>query len=171
VAFAAPRAPGPGDKLPPFILQDQEGKLRKSESLHADRPLVISFFAANCPPCRKELPVLQRIHAEQGEKVRIVVVVLDPEGLRTFGPHKEEHGITFTVLDGSGGVLQDQLGIDSLPRVMLVGKNGVIKEILAGFDAAKAGEFEGRILRLAGEGRGQRSSQSPVPAPQPFPSW
>jgi peroxiredoxin len=170
-ALAAPRSPRPGERLPSFILQDQEGKLRKAESLCADRPLALSFFAANCPACRKELPILQRIHAEQGGRIRVVLVLLDPEGLRVFAPFKEELGITFTVLDGSGGVLQDQLGIDSLPRVMLVGQGGVIKEILIGFDPGKSGEFEAKILKLAGEGRRQPDPPSPIPNPEPFPSW
>jgi thiol-disulfide isomerase/thioredoxin len=152
-ALSAPRALGPGDQLPSFILQDQDGKLRKAEALHADLPLVLSFFATNCGPCKKELPVLQRIHAAYGEKIRIALVVLDPGGLKLFAPYRKEHGITFTQLDGSGGAVQDLLGIDALPRVLLVGRGGVVRESILGFDPAKAGEFEAKIVALAGEPR------------------
>lgn len=146
---AAQRTPGSGDLLPSFTLPDQLGTLRKVEALYADKPLVLSFFARSCGPCKKELPILQRIHAAHGAKVLIAVVVLDPEGLRVFAPFRTEHGITFTILDGSGGAVQDLLAIDSIPRVFLVGRDGVIRESLLGFDSAKADEFEAKVLALA----------------------
>jgi thiol-disulfide isomerase/thioredoxin len=148
---AADKALGPGDPLPIFVLQDQEGKPRNSETLCADRPLVLSFFARNCASCNWELPVLQQIHADHGEQVRVVVVVLDPEGLAVFAPFGSKYGVSFTVLDGSGGVLQDLLGIDCLPRVLLVGRDGIIRESLLGFSPDQADEFEAKVLGLAGE--------------------
>jgi thiol-disulfide isomerase/thioredoxin len=147
--LAKQKDPEAGDQLPSFILRDQDGKLQEAEVLHADRPLVLSFFARNCGPCKKELPVLQRLHAAHGEKVRIVVVVLDPEGIPVFVPYIKEHSITFTVLNGSGGDIQDLLGIDALPRVLLVARGGLILESIIGFDPSKANEFEAKIAGLA----------------------
>ena len=58
-------APGVGDRLPPFLLPDESGKLVSSDALLAVGPLVVSFNRGHwCPFCRLELLALNDIYPD-----------------------------------------------------------------------------------------------------------
>lgn len=64
-AEAGTGAPGVGDKLPPFLLPDESGKLVSSEALLAAGSLVVSFNRGHwCPFCRLELLALNDVYPE-----------------------------------------------------------------------------------------------------------
>ncbi len=45
-------------------------------SLVGDRPVVLNFWAAECPPCRAELPEFQEFHEEYGDRILVLGVDL-----------------------------------------------------------------------------------------------
>jgi thiol-disulfide isomerase/thioredoxin len=49
-----------------------------AELLEQDKPLVLNFWAALCPPCRAEMPDIQRMFERHGDDVTIVGVDLGP---------------------------------------------------------------------------------------------
>ena len=77
---AQPEAPKPKsipDKLPDITLADRSGKPTKLSSL-AGRPLMVNFWATWCAPCRREIPLLNKIRAErQAQNAEIVGVAVD----------------------------------------------------------------------------------------------
>jgi thiol-disulfide isomerase/thioredoxin len=63
--------------LPEFSLMDREGRTR---SLHdwAGKSLVINFWATWCAPCRKEIPLLQKLQRERaGEGFQVIGIAVD----------------------------------------------------------------------------------------------
>lgn len=63
--------------LPEFSLVDGEGRTR---SLHdwAGKSLVINFWATWCAPCRKEIPLLQKLQRERaGEGFQVIGIAVD----------------------------------------------------------------------------------------------
>jgi thiol-disulfide isomerase/thioredoxin len=98
------------------------------------RPLLINFWATWCPPCIKEMPVLDRFHATHGQRVQVIGLAIDrldavqaflarqpvrfavglasvagSELSRTLG--NEMGALPFTVLlDAQGYVAQRKLG-------------------------------------------------------------
>ncbi|MBK6451062.1 MAG: TlpA family protein disulfide reductase [Proteobacteria bacterium] len=77
-------------RLPPLTLSSLEGR---SVSLadFAGKPTVVNLWATWCPPCRREMPALQRAQAanpdvnivfvNQGEDARTIAAFLDRQGL------------------------------------------------------------------------------------------
>ena len=62
---AGAAAPKVGDPLSPFVLPDEAGRLRSSDALLADGPLVISFNRGSwCPLCWLELTALNDRRAD-----------------------------------------------------------------------------------------------------------
>ena len=49
------------------------------ELLSSGRPLVINFWGASCPPCRKEIPLLQEIHEANSAKLIVLGLDMGPE--------------------------------------------------------------------------------------------
>lgn len=45
-------------------------------SLLGQRPVVLNFWAAECPPCRAELPEFQRFHENYGDRVLVLGIDL-----------------------------------------------------------------------------------------------
>lgn len=87
-ASAAPEAPADEaapaesakkipDTLPEITLQDRDGK-PTALSKYANRPLMVNFWATWCAPCRREIPLLNRLHRERkAQNVEIVGIAVD----------------------------------------------------------------------------------------------
>ena len=153
---AGKNAPAIGDKLPPFLLPDEDGHLIASESLLADGPLVVSFNRGNwCPFCWLELSALQDVYTAICEAGGSVVSIT-PE-VATFSRRlKNRLGLAFPVLTdmdngyalelGLAIALTDEVrglyvrsGIDlgafqrndawmlPLPATLVVGRDGIVR--------------------------------------------
>lgn len=65
------------DTLPEFTLADRDGKPTPLSS-YAGRPLMVNFWATWCAPCRREIPLLNKIRMERKpQNVEIVGVAVD----------------------------------------------------------------------------------------------
>ncbi len=72
--------------LPEFDLVDTDGNRHRSED-YLGQPLVVNFWATWCPPCRAEMPALQRAWeqlAKDGISVLGINVGEDAETVRSF---------------------------------------------------------------------------------------
>ena len=77
--------------LPPLTLQSTDGRAVPLAGF-AGRPTVINLWASWCPPCRREMPAMQRAQAanpdvnfvfvNQGEELQAVAQYLDQHGLK-----------------------------------------------------------------------------------------
>ena len=69
-----PRVP---EVLPQFELADRDGKPRKLADW-AGRPLAVNYWATWCAPCRREIPLLNKLRKERaGQKLEIIGVAVD----------------------------------------------------------------------------------------------
>ncbi|MFF9025059.1 thioredoxin family protein [Streptomyces eurythermus] len=48
-----------------------------AEVLEAELPVLVEFTADWCPPCRQMAPVLSRLAAEEGERIKVVQLDVD----------------------------------------------------------------------------------------------
>src|SRR5262249_17926078 len=62
-----------GRPFPAVPLVDMDGNPRSIDD-YAGRPLVVNFWAANCVPCRTEMPSLEQLHQQYGDRVTFVGV-------------------------------------------------------------------------------------------------
>jgi thiol-disulfide isomerase/thioredoxin len=77
---AVPDGPAPRaipDFLPDLKLPDLAGQERSLRGF-LGHPLIVNFWATWCAPCRREMPLLQRlVHAYRGEGLMIVGIAVD----------------------------------------------------------------------------------------------
>jgi thiol-disulfide isomerase/thioredoxin len=92
---------------------------------YAGTPVILNFFAESCVPCRKEMPDLQRVHEEIGDRVTVLGIDQgDTE--EVANAFVNEMGVTYpTGLDPSGDFARE-FGVDYLPGTVFITSTGDI---------------------------------------------
>lgn len=104
----------------PFQLSDYRGK-----------KVILNFWATWCPPCKAEMPDMQKFYEEHREIVAVNLTSAEKnkEDIQKF---MEEYGIGFTIpLDQTGAVAQ-QFEVYSIPTSYLIDKKGIIGQRVMG---------------------------------------
>lgn len=118
-----------------FTLTDQNGK-EHSLSDYKGQVVFLNFYATWCPPCKKELPDIEKLYKEFGSNEKEVVFLgltnpkskdypnnsdEDEDYIKTF---LEDNQYTFpTLFDTTGEILQ-KYGISAFPTTFVFDKNG-----------------------------------------------
>jgi len=117
-----------GKPAPDFALRDlRTGKVITLASLRG-HPVVVNFWATWCPPCREEMPALQRVAASEPDVVVLEVDLMEPgDKARSF---LDSLGLDRLqpVLDTDGATTR-RYGVLSLPSTFFVDKDGVIRHL------------------------------------------
>lgn len=135
----APAAQEPAARVvpavrPEFSLADAEGVVRSIAEWDG-RALVINFWATWCPPCRRELPLLNRLHANHSaEGFQVIGVAVDfREDVLAF---MQETPIDYPMLIGEQDGLDAAraFGVDNLgfPFTVFTDRRGRIVTIHVG---------------------------------------
>lgn len=120
--------------LPDFVLSDLNGVPRPISDW-SGQPILINFWATWCAPCRREMPLLQKLHEEFGnDGLQVIGIAIDraPD----VSAFTMETGITYPILVGQEDAIEvtDGFGLDflGLPFTVLVDQDGQILKIQLG---------------------------------------
>lgn len=134
-----------GDDAPTFYLKDLQGndiflrdfcgaELRQPWKNKTKYVIVLSFFATWCVPCQKEIPCLEELlqkYADQPIKFFLVDV---GEKKPLVQPFIQKKGYRIPVLmDIYKMVSMKKYGVEALPRLVVIDKEGKIALIKRGF--------------------------------------
>jgi len=116
-----------GAPAPDFEWTGTDGQTLRLSS-YRGKVVVVNFWATWCPPCREELPALQRVAASEPDVVVLEVDLMEPgDKARSF---LDSLGLDRLqpVLDGDGATTR-RYGVLSLPSTFFVDKAGVIRHL------------------------------------------
>jgi thiol-disulfide isomerase/thioredoxin len=112
-------------------LPDLNGK-QVSLSDFKGKILFINFWATWCPPCREEMPSMQKLHDRLKSKDFVLVAIDLQEPVEPVKKYIKEYQFTFmTLLDSEGGV-GSLFGIRSIPTTLILDKEGMIIGVAIG---------------------------------------
>lgn len=114
-----------------FTLKDQYGNTH-TLSEYKGKTVFLNFWATWCPPCKAEMPDIQKIYEEYQEKGDDSLVILgiaapnwgqeqSQEGITAF---LEEMGYTYPVVMDTTGEMFMAYGISSFPTTFMIDKEG-----------------------------------------------
>jgi thiol-disulfide isomerase/thioredoxin len=86
----------------------------------------LNFWATWCPPCRAEMPSMERLHQllhDRGLEIVAVDLQENPEEVRKF---VKDNSLTFTVLLDADGAVGSAWGAQSIPTTYLIDRKGNI---------------------------------------------
>ncbi|MBU3878636.1 redoxin domain-containing protein [Faecalicatena sp. AGMB00832] len=122
-----------------FELKDQYGNVHKLSD-YKGKTIFMNFWATWCPPCRAEMPDIQKLYESYQKEEDPEVVILGIAG-PGYGQEKSEdevkqfltdNGYTYPVLMDNGGSLFEQYGIYSFPTTFMITKEGKIFGYVSG---------------------------------------
>jgi len=133
--FSLPEAPASvrqGDYLTEFTLPDVKGVMQTAPK---GEVLLLNFWATWCPPCRREIPSMARLHdkyASQGLKIVAVSVDQRRDDLVDF---MKEYRMPFQVLHDADSAVSRQYGVFRYPESFLIDRDGkVIRHLVGAVD-------------------------------------
>jgi peroxiredoxin len=132
-------APQQGFFAPDFELQTTEGEMVKLSDLRGQAVLV-NLWATWCPPCRAEMPVMDKIYNEYKDQGLVVLAVnmTYQDTASNIAPFIDEYGLTFPVLLDETDSVGSTYQLRSLPSSFFIDRDGVINEVVIGGPMAEA---------------------------------
>jgi len=133
----------PGTRLPRLPLTDENGSpfpVPPGEALYA-------VFKTTCPTCVLTWPFLERLRSGGGLPI-VAVSQDDPASTRAFAEKLATR--LDTAFDGEPWPASRALGVETVPTLFRVGRDGAVAETVVGFDRARMEGLARRAAELAG---------------------
>ena len=115
-----------------------------------DRPILLNFWAGNCPPCRAEMPALQAAWEKYGDQVLFIGVDIGPYvGLGSYGQGKdlvEELEVTYPTGNTGNPTIVTDWRVASMPTTFFLNTNGRVHDSVLG--ALSSSRLSQKILSL-----------------------
>lgn len=125
-----------GELAPDIELTDLEG-LSQSLAKHKGKVIMLYFWAATCPTCKKEFPETEAYYKElKGDNFELLAINVGKENqMEESQTFKSDFEITFPMLNDLEGKYTKIYDIDALPTNYFINPEGkVIRRILGWVD-------------------------------------
>lgn len=122
-----------GNKAFDFELLTISGDPIKLSDL-TGKKVILNFWATWCPPCRAEMPHMERFYKDYKEEVVILAVNLTNTEAKEsdIKDFVDDFGLTFPIVMDTEGEIADIYKIFAYPTSYMIDTHGIIQEIYQG---------------------------------------
>ena len=120
-----------GKPAPQFTLVDTKGKTWDLTELKG-KVVFLNFWATWCPPCRKEMPSMQRVHTFMPNDRFIMLAILNNDDPTLADAMAAKIGATFPILIDPEGKVAKTYGLTGVPETYIIDKQGILQEKFLG---------------------------------------
>ncbi len=123
-----------GDVAPDFIIEMQDGSTKQLSELKG-KVVWINFFATWCPPCRKELPILEKEvynKYKNGNDFEILVIGREHDW-QTVTKFKTDNNYLLPFYPDADRKIFSKFAKQNIPRNFIIDKAGKIAVVSTGF--------------------------------------
>jgi peroxiredoxin/outer membrane lipoprotein-sorting protein len=118
-----------GSRAAGFALKTLEGEPVALEQTRG-KVVVLDFWATWCPPCREELPSIEKLREEFAGQVQFFGVNNEDSGIvKNF---LQKHKYELPVLMDAKRQVDRQYGVSAIPTMFIIDKQGVIRQHFIG---------------------------------------
>ncbi len=115
-------------ELPSVLLKDVNGNTVNTAELSNDgKPMVISFWATGCKPCKRELKAISEVYPDWQDEtgVKLVAVSIDEaQNAAKVKPLVDGMNWEYEVLLDPNGEFKRQMGVSDVPHAFIVDGQG-----------------------------------------------
>jgi len=118
-----------GRKVPTMELKDMAGKTVNTAELTPEGPVIISFWATWCAPCKRELNAIHELYPDWQDEfgVKLVAVSIDDEKTKNSVPvYVNGRGWDYQILMDTNSDFRRLMGVNNVPHTFLVNDLGNI---------------------------------------------
>ncbi|MEP7366143.1 MAG: TlpA disulfide reductase family protein [Acidobacteriota bacterium] len=139
------RAQLTGQRAAGFTLKALDGNEMSLAGLRG-KVVVMDFWATWCPPCRKELPELEKLHKELSAE-GVVFVGVNNEDTGTVKGFVSKNSYAIPVLLDSKREVHRRYGVRAIPTLFIVDREGTIRQHFIGSRSQE--QIRAAILEVA----------------------
>jgi peroxiredoxin len=136
-----------GTVAPDFSHPDLNGKAVTLQQLRG-KVVFLDFWAPWCDPCREELPALDALYNKYSNDGLVIIGVDMDSSEKLVTEFLQKVPLSFTILIDGKGTLRREYRIRTLPTAFIIGKDGVIRNIQAGYGKEFLQMYEKEIVEL-----------------------
>ncbi len=132
-------APQQGFLAPDFHLRTFNGESYTLSELRGN-PVLINFWASWCPPCRSEMPAIQRVYDEFQDRGFTVLAVNTTyqDNLGDAITFAQIRNLTFPILLDRDASVTNLYEVRSLPTTFFIDPQGIISDVVVGGPMSEA---------------------------------
>ncbi|MGD8484072.1 MAG: TlpA disulfide reductase family protein, partial [Thioalkalispiraceae bacterium] len=112
-------------KAPDFNLQAEDGRHYRLSDFHG-KVVVLNFWATWCPPCREEMPAMERLWQKVKDKNIVLLGINVGEDADTIFEFTGQYPVSFPLPMDSDGKVIEQYPIKGLPTTYIVNPQGMV---------------------------------------------
>ncbi|MCY1722762.1 TlpA disulfide reductase family protein [Prolixibacteraceae bacterium Z1-6] len=138
-----------GDKSPDFSITMEDGSVKKLSDLKG-KVVWLNFFATWCPPCRKELPHLEKdVYKKFKDNKNFEVLVIGREhNWATVNKFKADNNFVLPFYPDPKREIFTKYAQQNIPRNFVIDKNGKIAIASTGFKEEEFNEIIQKVEEL-----------------------
>jgi peroxiredoxin len=114
-----------------FTLPTPNGtSFRLSE--HRGKTVLVNFWATWCPPCREEMPAMQRLYTQHKDQGLVIVAISLDADPAVVPPYVKESKFTFPIALDPKAEVANKYGVRALPSSFVVDREGTMTALALG---------------------------------------
>ena len=162
------RIPG-GPTMPEYAFKEltRDGETQDWGFIEfADKPLVVVLWATWCGICADEMPKLDRLAAELGDRANVIALSQDRGDINILRRYYDDQNLnTLRMFQDTDGVTAAKLGMRGVPMTFIAAPGGQLKAYAEGPVNWQSPQAQNFILTLSP--RPQRGLQKAMTLPTP----
>lgn len=136
-----------GQVPPDFAGSALDGRKVTLSDYRGKNPVLLSFYADFCAPCRKEFQHLKELDEKLGPQgLKIVAVSLDEDRETAAGIPKQS-GVKFPVVFDPKNSIAEKYAVQVLPHSVLIDRDGKVHTVIVGVDLDELDRAAAQIVK------------------------
>ncbi|MGP4075997.1 redoxin domain-containing protein [Halobacillus sp. K22] len=120
-----------GQQAPDFTLQTLEGE-KVSLSDYRGKKVMINFWATWCPPCRAEMPDMEKFYQNEDIVILAVNLTETESSQQEVQQFRDEFNLSFPILLDKNVEVANKYQINPVPTSVFVDEDGKIDSVMLG---------------------------------------
>ncbi len=138
--------------LPSVKLKDLSGRTVDTSKLsNGGKPMVISFFASWCKPCKRELSAIHEVYEDWVEEtgVKLVAISIDQgQNSAKVKPFVDAEGWEYDILLDPNSDFLRAMGIQQIPHLLIIDGQGNVVESRSGYTEGAEGHVIEKLREI-----------------------
>ena len=133
-----------------FTLKSRSGKNIKLSELRGN-VIMLNFWASWCGPCRKEMPLLEKIHKKYKRLGFTLLGINVEENTSAAKKYLKDVKVSFPILFDKTNKTSKLYNVSAMPTTILIDRNGNKRFIHKGYKPGYENDYKKQIKKLIRE--------------------